>query len=684
MASRRLASVVAIAALASSAAALYINGSVTAPCDSPLYCQGDILKAIELASPFSDSKTFVDMPTTKPLNEVILAFNQLTQPLSNNSELNDFLAANFAPAGGELEDVPVSELKTDPVFLKKVDDGVINEFVNAVIDIWPDLTRRYAGPGNCTECANSFIPVNRTFVVAGGRFREPYYWDSYWIVEGLLRTGGAFIEISKNIIENFLDFVETIGFVPNGARVYYLNRSQPPLLSQMVRVYIEHTNDTSILERAVPLLIKEHEFWMTNRTVDITAPDGKKYTLNRYHVQNNQPRPESYREDWISANNGSYYAQSGIIYPQKTPLNESQKADLYANLASGAESGWDYGTRYLARPNDAALDVYFPLRSLNVVNIVPVDLNSILYQNEVAIGNFLKATGNDTGAKTWAAKANVRSQAMYALMWNSTLWSYFDYNLTSNSQNIYIPLDPDTTPAEEATAPKGYQVLFDIAQLYPFWTGAAPEQLKNNPLAVQQAYSRVETMLDVKAGGIPATNLQTGQQWDEPNVWPPLQHVLMKGLLNTPATFGTADPAYVAVQDLSLRLAQRYLDSTFCTWYATGGSTSQTPKLQGLGSDAVGAIFEKYADNSTNVAGGGGEYTVVEGFGWSNGVLIWAADTFAGKLKRPDCGNITAAHVTPGKKRSVERRAIELHPRDAMWTKSFGSRAPENKNKKRN
>ncbi|KAK0734949.1 glycoside hydrolase family 37 protein [Lasiosphaeria miniovina] len=684
MASRRLASVVAIAALASSAAALYINGSVTAPCDSPLYCQGDILKAIELASPFSDSKTFVDMPTTKPLNEVILAFNQLTQPLSNNSELNDFLAANFAPAGGELEDVPVSELKTDPVFLKKVDDGVINEFVNAVIDIWPDLTRRYAGPGNCTECANSFIPVNRTFVVAGGRFREPYYWDSYWIVEGLLRTGGAFIEISKNIIENFLDFVETIGFVPNGARVYYLNRSQPPLLSQMVRVYIEHTNDTSILERAVPLLIKEHDFWMTNRTVDITAPDGKKYTLNRYHVQNNQPRPESYREDWISANNGSYYAQSGIIYPQKTPLNESQKADLYANLASGAESGWDYGTRYLARPNDAALDVYFPLRSLNVVNIVPVDLNSILYQNEVAIGNFLKAAGNDTGSKTWAAKANARSQAMYALMWNSTLWSYFDYNLTSNSQNIYIPLDSDATPAEEATAPKGYQVLFDIAQLYPFWTGAAPEQLKNNPLAVQQAYSRVETMLDVKAGGIPATNLQTGQQWDEPNVWPPLQHVLMKGLLNTPATFGTADPAYVAVQDLSLRLAQRYLDSTFCTWYATGGSTSQTPKLQGLGSDAVGAIFEKYADNSTNVAGGGGEYTVVEGFGWSNGVLIWAADTFAGKLKRPDCGNITAAHVTPGKKRSMERRAIELHPRDATWTKSFGSRAPENKNKKRN
>ncbi|KAK3335362.1 glycoside hydrolase family 37 protein [Cercophora scortea] len=668
--------VAAIAALTSSAAALYINGSVTAPCDSPLYCQGDILKAIELAHPFSDSKTFVDMPTTKPLDEVIAAFNLLTQPLSNNSELNDFLAANFAPAGGELEEVPISELQTNPVFLDKVNDAVIKDFTNAVIKIWPDLTRRYAGPGNCSDCANSFIPVNHTFVVAGGRFREPYYWDSYWIVEGLLRTGGAFTQISKNTIENFLDLVEKIGFVPNGARVYYLNRSQPPLLSQMVRIYIEHTNDTSILARAVPLLIKEHEFWTNNRTVNVTAPNGKTYSLNRYDVDNNQPRPESYREDYITANNGSYYSKSGIIYPETAPLNDTEKAALYANLASGAESGWDYGTRWLARPNDAARDVYFPLRSVNTRSLVPVDLNSILYRNEVAISNFLKFQNNSCDALTWARKAADRSEGMYNLMWNATLWSYFDYNLTSNSQNIYIPADVDATSAELADAPQGYQVLFDIAQLYPFWTGAAPASLKNNPLAVQLAYRHVAAFLDEKAGGIPATNFLTGQQWDEPNVWPPLQHVLMEGLLNTPATFGLDDPAYVAVQNLSLRLAQRYLDSTFCTWYATGGSTSQTPKLQGLGPNATGTMFEKYADNATNVAGSGGEYTVVEGFGWTNGVLLWTVDTFGNNLTRPNCGNITAANVNPGK-RSIAQRAVELDPWDAQWTKSFGKRALE-------
>ncbi|GAB1310041.1 Trehalase [Madurella fahalii] len=666
----RLSVTAALAAFASSAAALYINGSVIAPCDSPLYCHGEILHAIELARPFSDSKTFVDMPTIRPLEEVIAAFNRLTQPLSNNSELNDFLAANFAPAGGELEEVPEDELQTDPVFLDNVGDVVVREFVEKVIDIWPELTRRYAGPGNCSECANSFIPVNRTFVVAGGRFREPYYWDSYWILEGLLRTGGAFTEISRNIIENFLDFVETIGHVPNGARIYYLNRSQPPLLTLMVKTYVDYTNDTSILERALPLLIREHEFWTNNRTVDVTANDGRTYRLNRYDVSNTQPRPESYREDWITANNESYYAASGIIYPVRTPLSESEIAELYSNLASGAESGWDYTARWLMRPNDAARDVYFPLRHLNVRNMVPVDLNAILYQNEVILSGYLEQAGNSSEAERFASAARERSEAMYTLMWNETHWSYFDYNLTSNEQHVFVPTDANATAAELSGAPEGYQVLFDIAQLYPFWTGAAPDQLKNNPLAVQRAYSRVARMLDEKPGAIAATNFVTGQQWDQPNVWPPLQHVLMQGLLNTPATFGEDDPAYRAVQDLSLRLAQRYVDSTFCTWYATGGSTSETPQLQGVSPDATGTMFEKYSDAAINVAGGGGEYEVVEGFGWTNGVLIWAADIFADRLTRPQCGDIEAAHTHSG-----ERRAVELDPRDAAWIKKFGRRA---------
>ncbi|ETS87327.1 hypothetical protein PFICI_01155 [Pestalotiopsis fici W106-1] len=636
---------------------LYINGSVIAPCDSPLYCQGDILEQIELARPFSDSKTFVDLPTIRPLDEVIAAFNNLTKPISNNTELNDFLSTYFGEAGSELTSVPTDQLTTDPVFLNKTSDIVIRQYTEKVIDIWPDLTRQYVGAANCTGCVDSFITLNRTFVVAGGRFREPYYWDSYWILQGLYRTGGSFTQIAKNIIENFLDLVETIGFVPNGARLYYLNRSQPPLLTQMVKTYVEYTNDTSILERALPLLIKEYDFWVNNRSVEITAGETT-YTLNRYDVENTQPRPESYREDYVSANNQSYYATSGIIYPEVKALNDSQKADLYANLATGAESGWDYSSRWLANPSDAADDVYFPLRSLNTRNIVSVDLNSILYANEIQIAEYLEASGNDTGAKAYRELADARSKAMYALMWNDTYNSYFDYNLTSASQNLYVPSDTDTTAAQKADAPDGYQVFF---------------HLKNNPLAVTIVYQRVADLLAEKAGAIAATNYQTGQQWDQPNVWPPLMYILINGLLNTPATFGEDDPYYIQTQDLALALAQRYLDSTFCTWRATGGSTDDEPQLQGFNSSDVGIMFEKYGDNSTNAVGGGGEYEVVEGFGWTNGVLIWAVDTFNSKLTRPDCGNITAANNN--EKRNMPPSAVELHASDARWVKKFGRRS---------
>jgi alpha,alpha-trehalase len=380
------------------AAALYENGSVIAPCDSPVYCYGDLLREIELARPFADSKTFVDLPTIRPLEEVIAAFANLTRPIENNTALNDFLTEYFGEAGSELEAVPPEDLETQPDFLDNVNSSTIADFVSQVIDIWPDLTRRYVGGGNCTGCVDSFLPLNRTFVVAGGRFREPYYWDSFWIIEGLLRTQGSFTEIAYNIIENFLDFVDEFGFVPNGARRYYLNRSQPPLLTQMVRIYIEKTENATMLERALPLLEKEYEFWVQNRTVQLTRA-GMNYSLNHYAVLNTQPRPESFYEDYVTANNESYYNKEGEVFNATSQLNETERAELYANLASGAESGWDYSSRWLKNPSDAVTDTFFPLRSLNTVNTIPVDLNSILYYNEITIAGFHQREGNYSAAK---------------------------------------------------------------------------------------------------------------------------------------------------------------------------------------------------------------------------------------------------------------------------------------------
>lgn len=217
------------------------------------------------------------------MEEVLRAWDLLQHPVKNDTALQEFFLEHFQLAGAEL--VPLSEgamanLSTNATFLQKLKNPINEEFVAEIVKIWANLTRAFNETAICNTCDSSFIPPQRPFVVAGGRFREPYYWDSYWIIQGLLRTGGGYIQIARNQIENFLDNVEQFGFVPNGARKYYLNRSQPPLLAQMVRIYIDLTGETSILDRALPLLVKEQEFFETNRTVDVTIGD-QTYTLNR-------------------------------------------------------------------------------------------------------------------------------------------------------------------------------------------------------------------------------------------------------------------------------------------------------------------------------------------------------------------------------------------------------------------
>ncbi len=651
-------SIVALMAAAGSVFATFMEGDVTAPCDSLLFCRGELLKQIELARPFEDSKTFVDLPTIKPLDQVLAAFDRLTKPLANDTALQAFLKEYFGQPGGEIAEVTV-ELDTNPTFLDHVNASVVAAFVEQVIGIWPTLTRDYVGGDKlCNGCVSSFLPVNRTFVVAGGRFREPYYWDSFFIIEGLVRTKGAYTQIARNIIENFLDYVEQFGFVPNGGRAYYLNRSQPPLLTQMVRVYIEATNDTSILQRALPLLDREQEFWRKNNTLKVSRHN-KTYTLSHYSVLNNQPRPESYLEDYITANNESYVSKNGSTYPVRK-LNETEKADLYADLASGAESGWDYSSRWLKRPLDSANENYTPLQSLNTRQIIPVDLNSILYQNEAVLAGFYALVGNHLKSRQYAATAYRRQQGMYELMYNESMNGYFDFNTSSNSQNTHLPTGPNNGTLKRA---------FSAAQYYPYWTGAAHPDIMFNATILERLYRPIREELDATPGGIGATNLRTGQQWDTPNVWPPLQYIIMQGALSaspspSPSSSSSlsedCDPAWISLQATALELAQRFLDSTFCTWRATGGSIPELGIMQLSGSNpnAMGTIFEKYNVNATDAVGGGGEYQVVPGFGWSNGVLIWVADVFGDRLKEPQCGDISAVQVLTKRDVTIAKRGV--------------------------
>lgn len=527
------------------------------------------------------------------------AYDQLKKPLENNTELLNFLGCHFGPAGKEVIPVDPGSLAVNASFLGGIENAVNREFAEAVIDLWPNLTRSINESAVCTGCEKSLLSIKRPFVVAGGRFREPYYWDSYWILHGLLRSGDDFAVMARNQIENFLDFVADYGFVPNGARVYYLNRSQPPLLAQMVRIYLEQTEDTSILDIAVPLLIKEHDFFMSNRTVQVVTED-RNYTLNRYvsrgstrqdkpvefarhshtsnryNVANTEPRPESYHEDYTQVNNASYYASDGRIIPARNTTH-AEKDLQYSNLASGAESGWDFSARFMRDPNIAANDTYFPLASYNIINIVPVELNAILYWNEVTIAGFIRQQQAlhgtvDAEADEWDARAASRSEAMHAVMWNETLGSYFDFNLTSEAQDVFWARDADSLPSEQAPGGADQQVVFNVGQLSPFWTGAAPRSVAGDPAAVRRAFSRVDEYLGSRKGGIAPTNFVSEQQWDQPSVWPPHMHILMEALLRTAGEAvedgngAGSSEEWAWAHDLALRLGQRYFDSAYCTW----------------------------------------------------------------------------------------------------------------------
>jgi len=138
-------------------------------------------------------------------------------------------------------------------------------------------------------------------VVPGGRFREQYYWDSEFILHGLLES--ELYDVAESTLQNFMDEVERFGFIPNGGRIYYVDRSQPPLIINMVATYVNRTDDVAILERALPLMEAELSWWETNRTINITSPYcNKTFAMTRYAVRNSALRPESSIEDYEVAN----------------------------------------------------------------------------------------------------------------------------------------------------------------------------------------------------------------------------------------------------------------------------------------------------------------------------------------------------------------------------------------------
>jgi alpha,alpha-trehalase len=480
----------------------------------------DLFVAVQSEGLFPDSKSFADAVPKSAPSEILARFHA-AKPASREA-LNEFVSANFMLPG----QVTASESPPAKVSIDRHIDL-----------LWDQLTRS----SSTAPRYSSLLPLPEPYVVPGGRFRELYYWDSYFTMLGLAQSGRH--DLVEHMVHDFAFLIDTYGHVPNGTRSYYLTRSQPPFFYAMVGL-LSAQDPAAAYERYLPQLRREYAFWMegsealkrgtAHRRV-VAMPDGAK--LNRYWDDADTPRDESYREDTELAR------RSGRIPKQ-----------LFRELRAAAESGWDFGSRWFADGRS--------LETINTTEIIPIDLNSLLFGLEEAIREGCTRAHDAACASEFTHRAAARREAVDRYLWDEGAGVYRDYWWVKRAQ---VP-------------------RISAATLYPLFSAlASPHQAA----AVATSVSRDL----LKPGGIVTTPVVTGQQWDAPNGWPPLQWIGVSGLRR---------------YSLSLQA-----ETLACRWMAN------VTRVYG----ESGKLVEKYDVLATGRPGGGGEYPLQDGFGWTNGVM---------------------------------------------------------------
>ncbi|CAG0905938.1 unnamed protein product, partial [Darwinula stevensoni] len=225
-------------------------------------------------------------------------------------------------------------------------------------------------------------------------------------MEGLLVSGMT--ETAKGMLENFFHLVDELGFVPNGGRVYYKKRSQPPFLCLMAKKYYDHTGDFDFIKRNLDLLDREFKFWEENRLVEVKKDTNTHYVY-RYIVNVTGPRPESYKEDVATVGG----------------LSKTDQDNLHVSIKSACESGMDFSTRWMRDPEKG------DLKTLMTQSIVPVDLNALMCRNALILEEFYLGVSNSTAAGWYQTRSQSLKKAIQDLFWDETDMTWYDFDLDS-------------------------------------------------------------------------------------------------------------------------------------------------------------------------------------------------------------------------------------------------------------
>ena len=498
------------------------TGGLVPTSKSPDEALGELFAAVQEGRVYGDGKTFVDLVPRRRMKQI-----QQEYLLVKNDpmfDLRDFVARHFYEFGPNK-----TSYATDTSMTPR----------QHIAELWHVLERRNR------RDRGSLIAIPNAYIVPGGRFSEQFYWDSYFIMLGLAVDNRW--DMIEGMVKNYAYMIRKFGFIPTANRTYFLSRSQPPFFSQMIRLLARHKGRTRTLVEYLPYMLLEHHFWMKGRR-SLAEREHKAFArvaqmpngilLNRYYDNKTTPRPESLREDVETANGA----------PSRQPDR------LFLHLRAGAESGWDFSSRWFEDPMD--------IRTIHTADIIPIDLNCLMYMLEETIAETYRLLLQPLLASKFQGAADRRVRGIQEYCWNDEKSFFVDYNFHKREQMPHLTL----------------------AGVFPLYAKIATTK---QAAAVAKRLERDF----LKEGGLVTTLIETGQQWDAPNGWAPLQWVAIEGLRN----YGH--------HQLANEIKKRWV----------------TANIQVFKDQAK--MIEKYDVISPGKLGGGGEYPLQDGFGWTNGVL---------------------------------------------------------------
>ncbi|KAK8655138.1 hypothetical protein V6N13_107728 [Hibiscus sabdariffa] len=466
-----------------------------------------------------DPKNYVDLSLKSNLSVTLDAFDKLPRMANGSVSVDDlelFIGKYFNGAGDDLiYSEPVDFVPEPHGFLSKVENPQVRGWALEVHALWKNLSRKVSSSVHDHPDLHTLLPLSKPVIIPGSRFREVYYWDSYWVIRGLLAS--KMYETAKAIVTNLIFLLDTYGHV----------------LNEIHELIIRDTEQSD-------------------------------HSLNRYYAMWNKPRPESSTIDEELASKF---------------MNVSEKQQFYRELASTAESGWDFSTRWMRNSSD--------ITTLATTTILPVDLNIFMLRMELDIAFLAKTIGENAVSEDFLRASQKRHKAFSSIFWNENMGQWLDYWLNNGADSE----EPETWKADNQN-----QKVF-ASNFVPLWIDVFNSDIH----LVEKVTKSLQTSGLLCAAGIATSLTNSGQQWDFPNGWAPLQHMIVEGLSRS---------ASIEARRVAKDIAERWLRTNYVAYKKTG------------------AMHEKYDVEKCGDYGGGGEYIPQTGFGWSNGVVLAFLEEF--------------------------------------------------------